>query len=155
MMRIAQNMAITMYIAATVSGALFTLQRVHMPGVPYILSHWSYGMLAPFQSYLTYNEDLVALGRHPDGIWEEIDIKKYKTHGRGEESVKIYLPMYRGLQDEGLHEKYIEYANLLLLLEKQHGYSWDDIRLEMHRWPRSPAGYEYLRVPAFTEITPL
>ncbi|PIR54591.1 hypothetical protein COU75_00120 [Candidatus Peregrinibacteria bacterium CG10_big_fil_rev_8_21_14_0_10_42_8] len=155
MKRIAQNMTITMYIAATVSGMLFTLFRVYLPGVPFILSHWSYGMLAPFQSYLTYNENLLALGRHSKGVWEPIDMSTYKTHGKGEESIKIYLPAYRGLQEEGLHQKYQEYADLLRKREEEHGRLWDEIILEMHRWPRSPAGYEYLRVPVLTEITPL
>jgi hypothetical protein len=148
-------MAITMYIAATVSGMMFTLWRVHMPGVPYILSHWSYGMLAPFQSYLTYNEDLVALGRHSGGSWEAIELSKYRTHGKGEESIKMYLPMYRGLQEEGLSKKYKQYAEQLRLLEMKHGITWEEITLEMHRWPRSPGGYEFLRVPVFTTVTKL
>lgn len=144
-----------MYVAATVSGMLFTVFRVHIPMVPHVLSHWSFGMLAPFQSYLTYNEDLVALGEHSDGSWEAIDLEKYKTHGKGEESLRIYLPMYRGLQEEGLKQKYQEYGTQLLSLEKKHGNAWKDIQLEMHRWPRSPAGYEYLRVPEFTDINTL
>jgi hypothetical protein len=148
-------MAITMYIAATVSGMMFTLCRVHMPGVPYPLSHWSYGMLAPFQSYLAHNDDLVALGRHSGGLWEAIEMDKYRTHGKGEESIRILLPMHRGLQKEGLSEKYDAYAEQLKTLEMKHGNMWEEITLEMHRWPRSPGGYEFLRVPIFTTVTKL
>jgi hypothetical protein len=148
-------MAITMYITATMSGMMFTLCRVHMPGVPYTLSHWSYGMLAPFQSYLTYNEDLVALGRHSGGLWEAIEMDKYRTHGKGEESIKMYLPMYRSLPEEVLKEKYEEYAEKLRTLEMNHGNTWEEIALEMHTWPRSPGGYEFLRVPVFTTVTKL
>ena len=97
----------------------------------------------------------MALGRHSGGSWEAVELERYKTHGKGEESIKMYLPMYRGLQGEGLNKKYEEYTKQLKSLEITHGNAWEEITLEMHRWPRSPGGYEFLRVPVFTTVTKL
>ena len=144
-----------MYIAATVSGLLFTLFRVNVPVVPHVLSHWSFGMLAPFQSYLENNEDLVALGRHTGGVWEAIDMDPYFPHRKGEQSIRIYLPEHRKLGEAVLSDKYTEFAQMILNLEAADGRTWDELQLKLEAWPRSPGGYEFLREDVFIRTTPL
>ncbi len=142
-------------MVATISGLLFTFFRTTLPGVPALFSQWSFGMLAPFQAYLPYNEELVAFGRNAWDVWEEIDLHTYLPYGKGEASIRSYLSTYRKWSTEELEEKYKEYARQIQHLEEVHEHSWEEIKLELHRWPRSAEGYLELRQNEFIEITPV
>ena len=145
-----QHLVIICYILVTFAGFCYTMFRVWIPGVPRKLTIFSYGMMAPYQSYRTFNEELIAEGRVPGGAWEEINLDPYLPYIRGEKAHRSYLVSFRyGGKD--IDEKYREYARRVQQLEAQRGREWSGVRLTLEKWPMSPAGYEYLRVDTFAE----
>lgn len=152
--RALQHLVVITYCVVTLSGLMYTLFRVHLPGVPLILSRFSYGMMAPFQHYLTYNEELIAEGRLEGGEWMRIDLDSYLPFVRGERAMRSYLVSFRVRGEEVWPQKYREFADKIQMLEEGDGRVWESVRLSFERWPMSPAGYSYLRHPPFTQIYP-
>lgn len=149
-----QHLAIVVYIAATLSGVSYGLFRTVLPGVPRFFRQWSYGMMAPYQTYRTINEELVADGRVGDS-WERIDLDPYMPYVRGERAMRSYLVTFRRREEEYWSGKYKEYAGLIQNMEQRRGREWDEVRLTLEEWPQSPGGYEYLRHNPFITVTTL
>lgn len=146
-----QQLVVIMFIAMTVSGMSYTLFRYKLPGVPRSLRQFSYGMMAPYQTYRTHNEELTALGLTPDGTWEIINMDEYLPFVQGERAMRSYLLTFRAQGDEILYKKYTEFAQIIQRLESERGRKWEDIKLTIQVWPMSPAGFEYLRHDPFIE----
>lgn len=149
-----QQMAVAGYVAVTIAGFSYTMLRYWLPVVPRPLAVFSYGMMAPYQSYRTYNEELVAQGRS-GGSWERIDLHTYMPFIRGERAHRGYLVSFHGKGQAYLSQKYREFAHHIMRLEARQGRQWQSVRLRFEKWPVSPAGFEYLRQPEFIETTPL
>ncbi len=149
-----QQLVVAGYVAVTIAGFSYTMLRYWIPTVPRTLAVFSYGMMAPYQSYRTYNEELVAEGR-ASGNWERIDLRAYMPFIRGERLHRGYLVGFHGKGQEYLSQKYREFARQVMRLESAHGRQWQSVRLRLEKWPVSPAGFEYLRQPEFIEITSL
>ena len=148
-----QQLVVIVFIAATVSGMSYTLFRYKLPGAPRSLRQWSYGMMAPYQTYRTHNEGLTAEGKRADGLWAIINMDAYLPFIRGERAMRSYLLTFRAQGDQVLDQKYREFAHHIARLESDRGRPWDEIRLTIQEWPMSPAGYEYLRHDPFIEST--
>ena len=149
-----QHLVIVVFIASTLSGFSYALFRYKLPGVPRFFRQWSYGMMAPYQTYRTINEELVAEGRRGE-LWERIDLGQYLPYVRGERAMRSYLVTFRARGKEVWPGKYEEYAKLLSAMEERRGRSWEEIRLTLEEWPMSPGGYEYLRHDPFIRYTPI
>ncbi len=153
--RTLQHLVIVVYIAATASAFSYTLFRYKMPGVPDKLRRWSYGMMAPYQTYRTSNEMLTAEGLRSDGTWEDISLDEYLPFLRGERGMRSYLLTFWAQGEEVLAQKYKELADVTKRLESDRGRQWEDVRLTLEKWPMSPAGYEYLRHEPFVLVKKL
>lgn len=149
--RLLQHLAITVYIAMTVGGLSYTLFRYVLPGVPHSVLQFSYGMMAPYQTYRTFNEDLTAHGMREDGVWERINLDEYLPFLRGERAMRSYLMTFRIQGERVLYTKYSELAEQIQRLERARGRDWKGIQLTLEKWPMSPAGYEYLHQDPFIE----
>ena len=146
-----QQLVVIIFIASTISGMSYTLFRYKFPGVPRSLRQWSYGMMAPYQTYRTHNEQLTAQGKRPDGTGEIINMDAYLPFLRGERAMRSYLLTFRAQGDIILNQKYTEFAGHIKRLESDRGREWESIKLTIQIWPMSPAGYEYLRHDPFIE----
>ena len=106
--------------------------------------------MAPYQGDTSWNADFVYEGQKPDGTWEPIDVDAYMPYGFGERNVRKFLRVYQGLGPLGHRKKFLEYALMLLDRERANGRNYQAVRVWFEQWDRSPAGYEFLRLPAFT-----
>lgn len=147
-----QHLVIVVYIASTLAGMSYALFRYTVPGVPRFFKQWSYGMMAPYQTYRVINEELVAEGRRGK-TWERIDLGQYLPYVRGERAMRSYLVSFRAQGKDVWPEKYREYAGKVQMLERLRGREWEEVRLHLEEWPMSPGGYEYLRHDPFIKYT--
>ena len=144
--RVLQHSVIVLYCVVTFSAFVYTFTRIELPIVPRPLMRFSYGMMAPFQGYLTENWELVAHGKKSDDQWERIDLHTYIPFARGEFNMRGALLRFM-IQGEEIHrQQYINFATQLL--EREQNYK--AIKLAIERWPVSTVSYEELRIPAFT-----
>ena len=149
--KILQELVVAVYIAMTLAGFSYTMFRYWLPGVPRVLAVFDYGMMAPFQGYRTFNDELVAEGRTAGDEWQTINLQPYYPFNRGETSFRMHLVSFRYENPDVPSQKYRELARILKQLEAQAGREWQSVRLHMEKWPKSPAGYYYLRTPLFTD----
>jgi len=150
-----QNLVVAVYIAMTLAGMSYTLFRFTVPGVPRALRQMSYGMMAPYQNYRTYNEELVAEGRMAGGDWERIDLDQFLPYVRGERGMRSYLVTFRVQGDDIWPQKYREYARRVQLMESLRGREWQSVRLALEQWPMSPGGFNFLRQAPFMQVFPV
>ena len=152
--RALQHLVIYVFIASTLSGFSYAWFRYKIPGVPKFFRQWSYGMMAPYQTYRTKNEELVAEGRIGNE-WKRIDLDQYLPYIRGEKAMRSYLVTFRKRGDDYWPAKYVEYGEKVQMMEALRGREWEEVRLFLEQWPMSPEGYEYLRKVEFIEKTPI
>ena len=140
------------YIIVTISAFLYTLFRIQLPLVPWIFTRWSYMLMAPYQGYATYNEDIIAEGQLPDGTWETIDLSPYFPYTLGETNVRLRMRSFRYLDNPDLfREKFTLTAQKLLALE-QREKKITAIHLSYLRWPTPIlGGYAFNRHEPFVE----
>ena len=136
------------YLGITLTALLYTLFRIQLPLVPSFLMHFSYGMMAPYQGDNERNDDLYAEGELPDGHRARIDLAPYFPYGFGERNVRMYLRSFSP-DSARRHQGYVSLAEQLLVSERKLGTPYVSLKLYGETWPRSPAGFEALRVPAF------
>lgn len=147
--RTLQHAVLWGYVVITAGAFVLTMTK-HEPPLPYALVHWSYGMMAPYQGDTSWNADFVYEGRLPDGSWEKIDLDSYLPYGFGERNVRKFLRVYKRLGPDGHRRMFRQYAIGLLEKERTKGKQYDAVRVFFDQWPRSPAGYSFLYLPAFT-----
>lgn len=146
-----QQFILSTYLFITLSGFLYTLFRVEIPLVPWVFTRWSYMLMAPYQGYATYNEDIIAEGKKSDGTWETIDLTEYVPYILGETNVRLHQRSFRYLDDPNLfREKFTITAQKLLIL-KQKKYPYTALRLSYIRWPATIGGYTFNRHEPFWE----
>ena len=129
--KLLQELVVAVYIAMTLAGFSYTLFRYWLPGVPRQLAIFDYGMMAPFQGYRTFNDELVAEGRTAAGDWEIINLKPYYPFNRGETSFRMHLVSFRYTDPEVPSDKYRQLARRIQQLEAEDGRQWQSVRLHM------------------------
>lgn len=164
-----QHAFVLIYLTITLSAFLFTMTKKEVfPFIPWRVTRYAYGMMAPYQGYSEYNVDLLAEGkRNEPGLvlrlrpasqgsaqddmgsnetWEVIDLDPYyPMMHRG--SAIMYKRLRSFLVDgEDIHkQKYDELASLILKQERARGRAYEAVRLTWEEWPRSPEGFDAMR----------
>lgn len=149
MQKVFQHAAIFLYLAITLLAFLYTMFRVAPPVAVSKVIFFSYGMMAPYQTFLENNDALVAEGRVKGGAWQPVDLAPYFPYGRGETEVRSFLPTFAWMGDVALHDAYVRFAKRIMHAEEQAGRPLTDFRFSLERWPMSPAGYEFLHRDPF------
>lgn len=145
--RILLHAIILGYLVVTAGAFAFSMTKRTV--LPYRVIHWSYGMMAPYQGDTTWNADLRAVAELPDGTRERVDIDQYLPFGFGERNVRKFLRFYAKRGVAGQRAKFTEFAEQLLRRERARGKQYTSLDLTFERWPRSPIGFEALRLPHF------
>lgn len=140
-----------LYLTITLLAFFFTMTRWPAFLGKIDAVYWSYGMMAPYQGDTSWNADLVAEGQLPDGSWEEISFDPYMPYGFPEQNVRKFLRVYKRMRTGMQKQKFTELALQLLDKERERGKQYAAVRFFFDRWDRSPAGYEFLHTPLFTE----
>lgn len=153
--RVLLHTSIAAYLIFTASGFLYTFARYDFPGVPHVLTHISYGMMAPYQADSEWNIGLRADGQLMDGTRERIDLHRYYPVGTGERSAREVLIGIRHGGDEALQKAYRSLAEQVMAHEADRGREYLSVTLLLEEWPRSPEGYEALRVAPYVQETHL
>ena len=145
---------IFVYLLLTLSAFCYTLSRwpifLRLP-----LTSIAYSMMAPYQSYTVRNIDLLAEGQLPDGTWHKIDLTPYFPFDSGETMDRKYLFTFRWRGSDAHLAAYHSLASQVLAHEQENGKPYKALRLSWQSWPASPAGYDALRLSAFTETISL
>lgn len=136
------------YLAWTACAFVLTMTKFQL--LPMSILRWSYGMMAPYQGDTPWNADFTYEGRLPDGSWQLIDIAYYFPHQFGEANVRRFIRTYQASGTLEHRDKFTEFAEVLLAHEHARGKKYDAVRIWYEEWPRSPAGYSALHLPAFT-----
>lgn len=150
--RFFQHLVVLAYLSITAGALFFTLFKIEFP-FPEWVTHWSYGMMAPYQGDTSWSADFIYEGQRADGTWEVINLDPYMPYGFGERNVRKFLRVYQILGEEVQEAKFREFATLLRERERAKGRDYQSIRGFFDQWERSPAGYEYLHTPLFTTRT--
>ena len=129
--------------------------KVQLPGIPWPVLRYFYGMMAPYQGYSTVNADLLAEGKNPDGTWERIDLDRYYPMIRGNRIMYRRLRSFLSQGEAAHQQKYTELATLLLKREKRRGETYAAVRLTWQEWPVSPLGWDALRREPLIKNYPL
>ena len=152
MRRFLQRAVLLAYLSVTASALIFTIFKIEFP-FPAWVTHWSYGMMAPYQGDTSWNADFVYQGQTKDGKWHPIDLDFYMPYGFGERNTRKFLRVYQTLSEAVQESKFRQFAQLILDHEREHGRPYVSIRGYFDQWNRSPAGYEFLHTPLFTTRT--
>ncbi len=147
--RTVQQSAVLVFLAVTLSGIWFTFTRIPVPLVPWELQYYSYGMMAPYQGDTPWNGDFLYEGMLPDGTWETITTDRYLPYGFGERNVRKVLRKYVGSGPGVRQRKFTDFALQLLDRERERGKPYRSVRITYEQWPRSNAGYAFLRHEPF------
>ena len=146
-MRILRQVVIAVYLLTTLLAFVYTMNRTYIPIIPKSILRWSYGAMAPFQNYSVNNSQLIAHGQLPDGTWENINLRSYYPHSRGESVTRQRLNSFMD-NHEG---KFTELAGQILNLENNKGSPYQAVRLTWEQWPKSHNGFEALHTDELTE----
>ncbi len=149
--RIVPHIVITVYGIISLLGLWGTMfhQITHVPWLRTAV-FFSYGMMAPYQGDVSWNNDFIAQGLRRDGVWEAIDLAPYYPQIFGEANAMQFLRSFAagGRRLQG----YVDYALQLKAREAEQGRAYEEVRLVWREWPRSPGGFYFLaRAPFFME----
>lgn len=110
--------------------------------------------MAPYQGDTDFNDDLWAEGKLADGTWETINLDPYFPVGFGERNVRKHLKTFANPHDLQWHA-FNRFAIQLLDRKHRDGVDYGAVRLTWLQWPRSPGGFEFLRLPLFWKTIPI
>jgi hypothetical protein len=145
------NVFLIAYLWITFCALLLTVLRmkVFYPN-PFML--FSYGMMAPYQSYGATHEEMLAEGQLSDGTWEVIDLAPYYPVLFGERNVREYFAMFNyGLNPQKRLELRERFARRLLELQKIQGKAYKGIRLSWQEWPNMTGEYRLNKIPVILD----
>jgi hypothetical protein len=144
-----------LYLFVTVSAFLytFTITALRVPGIPYLVLRWAYGMMAPYQGDNEWNRALLVEARLPDGTWTPVDISRYMPYGFGERNAREFFRVFEPKGDAYKKQKIGEFASQILAKERARGMPYAALRVSFEDWPRSPGGFEHLRHDPFIDRT--
>ncbi len=111
--------------------------------------------MAPYQSDDPINFRVVATGYASDGTSQRIELAPYLPYGFGERNAREMLRLH-DLPLSALHRShFVAFGLRILEQERARGRYFTHLDLALHFWERSPAWYEFLHQPLFTNIVPL
>ena len=152
--RFLQHIIVLCYLIIAGASLLFTVIRIPaLLSVP--LAPFSYGMMAPYQSFNRENVDVRAEGEDEKGIRHAINLDGYYTLELGEKIARRPLFIFRVRRPESQNEAYAEMARQLMKHEREQGRDWKHVRLYWDSWPVSAQGYEGMRTAPFVKSIPL
>lgn len=143
------------YLLVTVLAFVYTMTGWR-PGLIWPAVHFSYGMMAPYQGFETYAQELLVEGQDEAGEWQSIDMSLYWPFLRGERVVRGWLMSWQRAyfqQDPLPHYRLM--AEKLQRLEAEQGRTYQNLRMSWQTWPASPGGYYFLRREPFVSGTPI
>jgi len=149
--KILQWVILLAFLAFSTGGFYYTMTREYPPFIHWRLSRFSYGMIAPWQTYTVNNTELIAEGKLSDGSWERIDLKRYFPYQIGERNIRETIRTLGGNRTE----EYRHMASEIQERENERGKTYSNIRLSWEKWPKSPLGYEALRTEENLTTTPI
>ena len=148
---VTQNIIILSFLVVTVSGFLLAVFGIRVPFVPTVLTNFSYQTMAPYQGFTTYHTEILAEGKTANGSWQRIDLTPYVAGASGERIVRMQMNSFRKHGDDALITAYKKRAQQILTIEVRQGKPYKAVRISREQWPLSPAGYNFLHLPAFTD----
>ena len=142
-LRTFQHALLVVYFTILVAAFGYTMLRVRT-GYLWPFVKFEYMMMAPFQSYAKFNQELVIFGQRDD-VWEEIDLAPYFPVLLGERNIRE-TNLYIG-KDYGMDRRmqYEVMAQRILAIEEKAGRTYDSLRFEWWTWPASADGYHALK----------
>lgn len=152
--RFIQHIIVLCYLIIAGASLLFTVVRVpallHVP-----FATFSYGMMAPYQSFNRENVDVRAEGEDSKGIWHTINLDPYYPLELGEKIARRHLFVFRSRGPVAQGDAYADMARQLRKHEREQGRDWKHVRLFWESWPVSVHGYEAMRTAPFVHSIPL
>lgn len=147
------NIFLGLYFWVTLGAVLLTMLRIWLP-FPKSLIGYSYGMMAPYQSFETQNGEAYIEGRKSDGTWERIDLLPYYPVLTGERTVREITALFD--KDPAAQSRKREILGKLILeKERKAGRQYSAVRLGWVAWPSSPFGFRAMQQPGVMNILPL
>lgn len=146
---IAGNALVLTFLWITFWGFTHTVFRQGL-GFPLLLTYYSYGMIAPYQTPGSYNQRLYVEGQTESGSWEAIDINSFYPVLYGEANIRQLdaFQLKFGNDEDRLSSKEMYAGTLHKLLQKQ-GKNYSMLRFYWQKWPLM-TGDAY-RVPEITK----
>lgn len=134
--RLLRQAFLLVYLFLTFCALVYTLSKKQIPHVawPYV-THF-YAMMAPFQTYVTYNSELMIYGKDVEGQWTKIPYTDYFPFSRGEYSIRSRMSSF-----SDRNAKYQEIAQKILLAENAKGNDYRTVRLQWEKWEKSPLDF--------------
>jgi len=139
------------YLLVTACGTFYAFTRIFPPVIPHAVTFFSYGLMAPYQSYAHFAFNVAAEGRSAGGEWQTIDLTQYQPLATMGERLMRMTDHSFGMRQELIQPRYRDAANQLLRLENEKGKNFESVRLTWEQWPLSPAGYWFLHHDPFIE----
>lgn len=144
---------LTAYFWVTLGAILLTMLRIWLP-FPKSLIGYSYGMMAPYQSFEMQNGEAYIEGRREDGVWERIDMVPYFPVLTGERTVREISALFD--KNPAVQERKREiFGKLILEKENSVGQTYSAVRLGWVSWPSSPFGFRAMQRPGVMEVLSL
>ncbi len=134
--RLGRHVFLLTYLVLTFCALYYTLGHQSVPRVPWPLITHFYAMMAPFQTYVTQNTELMIYGKYADGSWRKIDHETYFPFSRGEYAIRSRLS---GVQD--MEQKYEAIAAHILQEENRKGAGFVAVRIQWEQWPVSELSF--------------
>ncbi len=132
------------WVLITIGGIYMTFFHRTSVFLPSLVSI-SYGMLAPYQSDSSSNVEPILVAWEASGASKPLSMEKYFPGVRGERNSRMRLekfhqdPMY-------LARGYESFLAQILQHERMLGHEYVRLDLYWEEWPRSPLGYQALRM---------
>lgn len=148
--RLGPHLVVAMFLLVSAGGLVGTMFH-RFTKIPWLRPAvaFSYGMMAPYQGDVAWNNDFIAQGRVGEGEWQPIDLQRYYPQIFGEANAMQFMRSFG--DDVYRWPAYMEFARQLKVREAQRGNAYDEVRLIWRQWPRSPGGFYFLaQEPFFT-----
>ncbi len=132
------------WLIVTIGGVYRTFTH-ETPPILAGLTFFSYGMLAPYQKDGDTNIEPVVIAWDASGASRLLRIEKYFPGAHGERNSRMRLEKMN--QDlESMKHQYEPILTQVLLHERAAGHVYVGLDLFWEVWPRSPLGYDALRM---------
>lgn len=133
------------WLIVTAGGFYITFTHKVPPFLPRI-THFSYGMLAPYQNDDDINVEPVVVAWEASGATTLLPIEGYFPGVRGERNSRMRLEQVAGQDPQIMARNYETILTQILLHERAAGRAFARLDLIWEEWPKSPLGYDALRM---------
>lgn len=146
--RIFLDAIICTYLLITIGGLITTV--THEAPIPFLeaLTHFSYGMLAPYQGDTDQNVEPAVVGTDALGRSTLVPIDGYFSGIHGERNVRQLMGIFLFENDHLRAQALVPFLSHILEHERRSGHPYVRLDLYEDQWTRSPNGYDALRILA-------